>query len=140
MEQSNWSVWYGTEVEGRLRGVPTLFVRDLPEGMKDVPRNWSHVWLCREYIERHGFDLAETLSAVDIMVSIELTLEMLPSVPDAVRERCHLVVALPAPGVGLLKATDTVRLDAAPYDIYTATVGALQHTVPGDYGDDNRIV
>ena len=140
MEQSNWLVWYGTEVEGRLHGVPTLFVRNLPDGMRDVLRNWSHVWLCREYVEQHGYDLAENLSAAGVLVSIELTLEMLAAVPDSVRARCHMVVALAAPNVGLLKATDTVRLDAAPYDIYTATVGTLQHTVPTDYNNDTRIV
>lgn len=141
MEQSTWSLWVGPEVEGRLVGMRTLFVRELPDDLREIVHGHDHIWLCKEYIERHGYALAEELIEGGVTVSIELTLPMLTDVPARVQQMAHLVLALPAPDIArTLKPTDTVRLDAAPFDIYTMTFGQTQHTPPGHYQQDRRIV
>lgn len=143
MEQLDWNVWTGVEVEGRLVGMPTLFIRDIPPGVDIAPAlaAYRHVWLCEEYVRKHGYALAEELSKAGVLVSIELREDMLNDVPFYVQRTCHLVLAvLVSPETAtVLKPTDTVRLDADVADVYTMTFGQVQHTTPDDYRYDQRI-
>lgn len=141
MKQDRWAVWEGVEIEGRLSGMRTLFIRDLPDDLQELPDSYEHVWLCKEYVERYRWTLAQHLSDLGIVVSIELTPDLLEQIPASVAARCHLVLALPAPVLlhGKLKATDTVRLDAEPYNVYTATFHQFQHTPAQAYHADTLI-
>lgn len=143
MEQLGWNTWVGVEVEGRLRGVPTLFIRHLAENVDvdEIAAQYGHVWLCKEYIAQQGYALAFDLSQAGVLVSIEVTPDLLPNLPAAVLALCHIVLAVPVSGAAMaaLKPTDTVRLDAAPADCWAITAGQLLRTAPRDYKGDRRI-
>ena len=157
MEQSNWSVWYETESEGRLSGTQVFHVRPaLPNDVDgDDDDYWVkgegtnaeysqlasmlagklHVRLCVEFVREHLYALEELLSdlmASGTLVSMDVTNDLLPQLPNVAMEHCHLILTLPsAPYMMMLKATDTVRVAGDPY-VNTWTFGARQYRMLPD--------
>jgi len=129
-----WDAWTGPEVEGRLLGVQTLFLR--------AP--FPH-WLERpegHYFFLSGFCYKDVQSALDVgkAVTIEVDLWELEQLPPPILSKAHILLRLPAsPALSLLKPSDTVRLDAALYNVYAASWRCFVHSTPTDYEEDQGV-
>jgi hypothetical protein len=116
------AVWTGIECEGRLEGIPTLFVRDeacLTDEQWDAR---PHVYFnppttpTRERI-RVQYLLAEEGLERGKLVSVVVPLDALAGLPNRLLREAHLVIDLPpASSLHLVKPTDELRfgLDTSP--------------------------
>jgi hypothetical protein len=132
LDQSEWGVWCGIEVEGRLTGVQTLFLHSLnsPNELAQVAK-WceetAHLYVCKEWLEQYGFVFVIEMHRANpqVLITLEIDVADVGSLPPEL-SATHCVVRLRYTSLDWLQAlkpTDSVRLTG---DFTTATVQA-QH-------------
>jgi len=130
--------WYGAEVEGRLQGLPTLFIRNC-RVVENLPEDWNycHIYLTQEFV---SLATEAQWDAVRRNSKHFLTIEVLPSntsnVPLDLFNSSHILLRLSVAEVARLKDTDTIVIDKAPYDCYSVTKCNMSRTKPQDYAGD----
>lgn len=130
--------WTGDEVEGRLKGVPTLFLSKLCVPALDVVH--PHVFLCPTIIQDCDPVEVEKYAVSLLSKSIQVTLAVkpkdLPRVTPYLRVSAHIMVDIDLHGATWLKPTDSVKVETDFYTTLTATVGDMIPTTPKDYAND----
>jgi len=92
--------WHGIECEGRLVGVPTLFVRNEATVPAAALAPFAHIYLnppdpVSPAALAAQWALAETLLAQAKLVTVVVALADLDAVPDVVLRYGHLVIDVP---------------------------------------------
>ena len=134
------TLFVGIEAEGRLRGVPTLYVSDVepiePDDVRSV--NARHVWFNPEHIAACGYDSARTFLSAGWIVTLNLTPDQFEYAPKGVLSGCHIVLAIPVPGVPIhrLGPDDEIRLDIGHLHSFTIRAGTLVEARREDYDAD----
>lgn len=143
---AKWLAWKGVEVEGRLRGAPTLFLhrisaRQVGPLLANNPR-CCHIWCCKEFVTYNGIEEVEALLPYGL-VSIEVDEQVAKMLTPILRTNAHLVAAIAAPkwlrDLGL-KDSDEIRLDYNLFGATSAPVSAFYSPAPAEYSDDDPLV
>lgn len=145
MEQSLQMIkrnfWFGPEVEGRLSGIMTVFVRfSFPE--EKIIEQFPHVYLTIEFCRDNGrespiWDLVRTiLFGKKKMVTAEIGDDCLENIPADIFNACHVLLRTKCPSISRLKPLDTVTIDIRPYNVFCVTKSAMQHVTPEKYSSD----
>jgi hypothetical protein len=135
------SCWVGREVEGRLKGLLTLFVLSVKDLATATSVNsYPHVYLCPTSaqndeaieIERAVASLVDAKVAVTVAVKPKDAHKLTPYV----RVNAHIMVDIDAHGLTWLKPTDTLKVEVAPYTTYACSVEQTVESKPEDYAND----
>ncbi len=131
------SYWFGREVEGRLTGVMTCFVREEIPKDEDMVEECLHIYFTVEYM-RACTDYEDIAAFIEggLLVTCEVDETIVQELCDFVRVRAHLIYRVKTPSLALLKNTDSVALDVAPYDVKITTLHHFQEVKPQDYTHD----
>lgn len=138
---AHWTAWEGTETEGRLSGLPTLFLGVVGEGADVVvaeAARYEHVYVNPIAVETGGWPLVRRIADLVPITTLALTPALYERAPDDLFARCHVVLVLDLPR--RMKPTDEVRLDLGPYHVMTAPAWAFLETVPAQYDADRGVV
>jgi hypothetical protein len=120
-ERERWKVWIGVEVEGRhFAGVLTAFVgaEARPEEVAAALRNRPHVehlYINPAFVVRWGMQQVAALVGVAKHTTLALTPELLELAPASLLVNVHVMLVIDCPAARRLHASDTVRIDLAPY-------------------------
>jgi len=126
--------WYGPELEGRLVGVPTVFIRSMLPPDVAAYAHWYFPW---EATRDQRWDwMRQGLARPGGLITVEVYPEQWPSVPADIRRQAHMQLRLPCAVAAQLKSTDTVCLELAPYTTWCVTPAQCLATGPADYGID----
>lgn len=148
-EKRPWAVWGGYEVEGRLKGIGTLFFYCEPEPEPDDPQfdpvklfaQFDHFFFCSNWIETEGIDLADLANGYG-SVTLELKPSQVGIIPVRLLETCHLLIGIEVgdfrgsgkvPWYEVLKPSDSVRLRFAPFTTATNHWAGFLRANPQDY-------
>lgn len=135
-DNKNWATWKGIEKEGRLIGSPSLFIRDMPISLGAVSQV-RHLYFHESFLATHGYDLPRKFASTHL-ITLETSAASLRSIPDDLREICHLMYKVDAGDLELLKSDDTIRLDS-PDSVATVTKRILRYTYQKEYKDDRPV-
>jgi len=131
--------WYGLEVEGRLLGVQTVFVRSkIPEDFNKYP----HIYFTIEYthtcVDNDDWqDIENILDNSRQICSIEVNEHTVDKIPMYIFNHSHLIYRINTDEkIAKLKASDTVSLDDAPYRVFQTTKHQLLSVTPDSYKYD----
>jgi hypothetical protein len=148
-------LWFGTEVEGRLRGVPTMYVGALnyalrPSDVTDT--GLTHIWFNPEYLGIQGFGSPKDFLDDGWLVTVNLTPAQfdLPSgrlfaKENASHPRLHIVLAIRLPDPDrakqlFLSDDDEVRLDLGSGHVLCARLRDFVPSNPSEYSNDTPYV
>lgn len=113
--------WEGIEVEGRLSGLLTLFLRGVPESFQALS-SYPHVFVDHEtdFADPRWREFAEYLTTgYKGMVTLSIQAAQLAQAPEtfghALLNRSHIMLVIDIAAVPVLKPTDTVKVHTAPY-------------------------
>jgi len=120
--------WKGREVEGRYSDLMTFFVRELDFTNKnsyglDIKNlnEYPHYYFTIEFMkkslkEEHYLEtLRWILDNSNSAVTIEANEETLTAIKPDLFNRCHIIYRISDPYLEMLKATDTLSIDAGWY-------------------------
>ena len=129
--------WFGPEVEGRLSGIETMFVRNtVPVVTKLIP----HVYFTVEFVRANkpeNWDAMRTMRFEEgKIVSIEVDDGCFENVPADLFNACHIIYRVKGKFMDRLKKLDTVTVDVRPYNIFWASKDHMTHVPPDAYGVD----
>ena len=140
--------WRGREVEGRYTDMMTLFVRELGDGINvDDLSEYPHYYFTIEYIasmlesrdSKQLEAIREILDATNAVVTVEANKATLKNIPTDLVNRCHIIYRIQDDALQLLKATDTVSVDAGWYRCHMIAKMHMQETTPDSYKFDEEI-
>lgn len=135
---AHWRIWSGPEVEGQIDlGKKTLFVRDgfnLTDH-EELLLQYQRVWFCKEFVTEKNYGRIRYVIDSGRNVCIEVTTEMLETVPEDILESAQLYLKIPV----RLKDGDHVCVG---YDFVEEAfmMGDGQRTEPSLYNNDVRIL
>jgi hypothetical protein len=138
-----WAIWVGDEVEGRYKGISTLFfyckppadqLAEFQESILELMKSRGHFFFCSHWIDFEGFGLI-VKALTHGAVTLEVRPDQLHTLTPRLIEMCHLLIALPSIQNfrGYLKPTDSIRIQFFPYHTATATYHAFLVAYPHDY-------
>ena len=135
------SKWVGREVEGRLKGLLTLFVLSVKDIAYDVGSlKFPHVYLCPTVAQNDPPIEIEHLVADLVKTGVIVTVAVRPKDADKltpyVRVNAHIMLDIEAHGITWLKPTDTVKIEIAHYATYSSSVEQMIQSRPEDYAND----
>ena len=126
--------WKGREVEGRYSDLMTFFVRELDFSNKnsyglDIKNlnEYPHYYFTIEFMkkslkEEHYLEtLRWILDNSNSAVTIEANEETLTAIKPDLFNRCHIIYRISDPYLEMLKATDTLSIDAGWYRVHQLT-------------------
>ena len=139
----NKNFWFGTEAEGRLKGLPTLFIRG-DQSIKDIRKaikrcNPKHLYFGagnQSYIK--NFYILEYFSK-EYLVSFET--ENISNIPISILQnpKIHIIYTIKCfSHLYHLKSTDTLKLDMEE-DIYTIAFENMFKTKINELKKDRSI-
>ncbi len=158
------SCWIGTEQEGRLKGIRTLFAVQIPiSSLNTYARveQCFHVYLTRTWIKRWLFSSDEKslqeaafrefqeilygMREEGYLFTLELEDGQLQSIPPDIRIRCHIILKIQLKDYLTLKETDTISLGpladlGLTYNCRTATLENFSKHSPPDYAGDHLVI
>lgn len=137
-DRDSWAQFEGIDVEGRLKGIRTLFIAygAIPEDAETYP----HIWFQPQWLQSHGYEDIYPLTQHSL-VTLEVSQKMIYAIPDDLMSVCHIVLAIPMPmDVNRLKPSDTVRFDLAPMRVACTPYNTFMHSYPHEYKDDKPLV
>ena len=139
--------WVGQEIEGRLKGLPTLFIkgdqtiRSISNALRQC--NNRNIIISQLYFGAgnqsniNNFDIIQYFLSIGYFITIEILLDQLSNVPDNIIERCHIMVTIKSDLIDGLKLTDSIKFETKNY-IYCTTKEQL---ITNDYlGYQNDII
>ena len=137
-DRDKWVAWEGPEVEGRLCGVPSLFVTDLANiHVEDIPH--IHVFICNvainpEYDWETWVDRALSLGK---LITIECDINKVSLIPNHIFDKVVVMACLndvSAKNILRLRSQDMVRLGR--YECLVFNIGCGQKPEFSSYKDD----
>lgn len=137
-DRDRWIAWEGPEVEGRLCGIPSLFVTDLASiPVESIPH--MHIFICNiaispEYDWETWIDRALSLGK---LITIECEIDKVSLIPDHIFDKVIVMACLnsiSAKNVLRLKPQDMVRLGR--YKCLVFNVNCGQKPKFNNYKDD----
>lgn len=141
--------WRGREVEGRYSDIMTFFIRDLIDGKVNVTdvKQYPHYYFTIEYIasmiesrdSKQLESIREILDTTNAVVTVEANKATLKNIPTDLVNRCHIIYRIQDDALQLLKATDTVSIDAGWYRCHMIAKMHMQETTPDSYKFDEEI-
>jgi hypothetical protein len=144
--------WKGREVEGRYSDLMTFFVRELEFNNKnsyglDIKNvnEYPHYYFTIEFMkkslkEQHYLEtLRWILDNSNSAVTIEANEETLTAIKPDLFNRCHIIYRISDPYLEMLKATDTLSIDAGWYRVHQVTKCNMMEISPDNYKFDEEI-
>ena len=144
--------WKGREVEGRYSDLMTFFVRELDFNNKnsyglDIKNlnEYPHYYFTIEFMkkslkEEHYLEtLRWILDNSNSAVTIEANEETLTAIKPDLFNRCHIIYRISDPYLEMLKATDTLSIDAGWYRVHQVTKCNMMEISPDNYKFDEEI-
>jgi len=144
--------WKGREVEGRYSDLMTFFVRELDFSNKnsyglDIKNlnEYPHYYFTIEFMkkslkEEHYLEtLRWILDNSNSAVTIEANEETLTAIKPDLFNRCHVIYRISDPYLEMLKATDTLSIDAGWYRVHQVTKCNMMEISPDNYKFDEEI-
>jgi hypothetical protein len=144
--------WKGREVEGRYSDLMTFFVRELDFNNKnsyglDIKNlnEYPHYYFTIEFMkkslkEEHYLEtLRWILDNSNSAVTIEANEETLTAIKPDLFNRCHIIYRVSDPYLEMLKATDTLSIDAGWYRVHQVTKCNMMEISPDNYKFDEEI-
>lgn len=128
--------FYGKEVEGPLSDIDTCFIRtDTPRDMQKYP----HVYFCISYISSvKNFNEIESCLDRYQIVTLEVTPDLIKTIPATIFNRCRIMLSLDCPELELLKKNDVVKIVTKPFTTYNVVKCTMQTSIPDDYKFDSK--
>lgn len=144
LSQSNF--WVGKEVEGRLKGLQTLFI----VGDQSIDNILEKLYKClkKHIIISHLYFGAGRQSNVTnyntikyfikqgYFITYEVMFNELNRVPSDILSDCHIMACIKQNNVQHLKLTDTIKIETSNL-IYCATIEQFAKTSSNEYQDIN---
>ena len=144
--------WKGREVEGRYSDLMTFFVRELDFNNKnsyglDIKNlnEYPHYYFTIEFMkkslkEEHYLEtLRWILDNSNSAVTMEANEETLTAIKPDLFNRCHVIYRISDPYLEMLKATDTLSIDAGWYRVHQVTKCNMMEISPDNYKFDEEI-
>ena len=144
--------WKGREVEGRYSDLMTFFVRELDFTNKnsyglDIKNinEYPHYYFTIEFMkkslkEEHYLEtLRWILDNSNSAVTIEANEETLTAIKPDLFNRCHIIYRISDPYLEMLKATDTLSIDAGWYRVHQVTKCNMMEISPDNYKFDEEV-
>ena len=144
--------WKGREVEGRYSDLMTFFVRELDFNNKnsyglDIKNlnEYPHYYFTIEFMkkslkEEHYLEtLRWILDNSNSAVTIEANEETLTAIKADLFNRCHIIYRISDPYLEMVKATDTLSIDAGWYRVHQVTKCNMMEISPDNYKFDEEI-
>ena len=144
--------WKGREVEGRYSDLMTFFVRELDFSNKnsyglDIKNlnEYPHYYFTIEFMkkslkEEHYLEtLRWILDNSNSAVTMEANEETLTAIKPDLFNRCHVIYRISDPYLEMLKATDTLSIDAGWYRVHQVTKCNMMEISPDNYKFDEEI-
>jgi hypothetical protein len=144
--------WKGREVEGRYSDLMTFFVRELDFSNKNIYgldiknlNEYPHYYFTIEFMkkslkEEHYLEtLRWILDNSNSAVTIEANEETLTAIKPDLFNRCHIIYRISDPYLEMLKATDTLSIDAGWYRVHQITKCNMMEISPDNYKFDEEI-
>ena len=144
--------WKGREVEGRYSDLMTFFVRELDFTNKnsyglDIKNlnEYPHYYFTIEFMkkslkEEHYLEtLRWILDNSNSAVTMEANEETLTAIKPDLFNRCHIIYRISDPYLEMLKATDTLSIDAGWYRVHQVTKCNMMEISPDNYKFDEEI-
>jgi predicted transcriptional regulator len=127
--------FFGKEVEGPLADVETCFVRTrVPEEYEKYP----HVYFCISYVEKNYWNIVEDCLLHGQIVTLEVTPELLKTIPPTIFNKCKIMLSLECPELELLKKNDILKIVTKPFTTYNVVKCSMQQSIPDDYKFDSK--
>jgi hypothetical protein len=138
--------WTGKEVEGRFKGLQTLFIVG-DQGI-DLILEKLRECLTRRLIVAHlyfgaggqsditDYNTIRYFAGQGYLITYEVMLDKLDQVPEDIRQSCHIIACVPQDKVRLLKITDTIKFETSSL-IYCTTKEQFMKTSRDEYQDTN---
>ena len=145
-------VWSGVEVEGRYKGLKTLFFSgELLEGRRAPANrrlleslgveNFAHLFLCPDVITSTHKDLIASFVGICRSMDKPVTVAVYPRDFDKlhpfVKNHAHIMLDIHAHEAQGLKPSDTIKVETAPYTTLSTTVEQMVATRPEHYDRDD---
>jgi hypothetical protein len=140
--------WRGREVEGRYTDMMTFFVREYGNGIgEDDFTQYPHYYFTIEYVikmintsdPKHINAIRNILDTSNAVVTIEANKDTLKNISTDLINRCHIIYRIQDDALQLLKATDTVSIDAGWYRCHMIAKMHMQETTPDSYKFDEEV-
>ena len=144
--------WKGREVEGRYSDMMTFFVRDLNHNMRSTYglevknlNEYPHYYFTIEFMKKSMKDdkYLETLRWIldesNSVVTIEASNETVDTIKPDLFNRCHIIYRIADPYLEMLKATDTLSIDAGWYRVHQVTKCNMMEISPDNYKFDEEV-
>lgn len=138
------SQWTGVEVEGRLSGLRTLFLRGIPEDNRQLV-DMPHVFIDHEmdFTDPRWPVFRDYLAtSYTGLVTLSVLQDELGEAPGvygyALLNKAHIMVVVELPAIPYLKPTDTIKVTTAPYLCRSFVWDCGQRTEPQHYAQDVR--
>lgn len=144
--------WKGREVEGRYSDLMTFFVRELDftnknsygldiKNVNDYPHYYFTIEFMKKSLkEQHYLEtLRWILDNSNSAVTIEANEETLTAIKPDLFNRCHIIYRISDPYLEMLKATDTLSIDAGWYRVHQVTKCNMMEISPDNYKFDEEI-
>ena len=144
--------WKGREVEGRYSDMMTFFIRDLNHNMRSTYglevknlNEYPHYYFTIEYMKKSMKDdkYLETLRWIldesNSVVTIEASNETVDTIKPDLFNRCHIIYRIADPYLEMLKATDTLSIDAGWYRVHQVTKCNMMEISPDIYKFDEEV-
>lgn len=144
MSQSNF--WVGKEVEGRLKGLQTLFIvgdqtiDTILDKLYKCLKN--HIIVSHLYFGAGGQSKVTNYSTMryfidqEYLITYEVMLNELNRVPEDILSSCHIMACTKQNNARYLKPTDTIKLETSDL-IYCTTKEQFIKTSTDEYQDTN---
>ncbi len=145
--------WIGYEKEGRLKGVKTFFIgtdRSLKhyadwqkKYQKETTLTWHHVFVCPPAVQENVIASLEWFCSYQQqnggLITVAVYPEDLKLLPPSVFINAHVMVDIKLEGAGMLKPSDTIKVEVAPYTTFSTSLEQTVKTTPEDYTHDSYI-
>ena len=144
--------WKGREVEGRYSDMMTFFIRDLNHNMRSTYglevknlNEYPHYYFTIEFMKKSMKDekYLETLRWIldesNSVVTIEASNETVDTIKPDLFNSCHIIYRISDPYLEMLKATDTLSIDAGWYRVHQVTKCNMMEISPDNYKFDEEV-
>lgn len=145
--------WFGYEKEGRLKGVKTFFIGTAcslkhysdwqKKYSKESTLTWHHVFVCPPAITSFVINELEWFCSYQQqkggLITVAVYPEDLKLLPPSVFINAHVMVDIKLEGACMLKETDTIKIEVAPYTTFSTSLEQTVKTTPADYTNDRYI-
>lgn len=151
IKAGNWveddkGAFIGEEVEGRFKGLTTLFVTSNKLQSSDIlkilhthPRV-QHIWFDLHHTNWEAISVIVWGEYFNGVITVEVTLDekKVSDIPMDIFPKVHVVTTILHPEVILMKSTDSINIVSGRGHVFAAIKECLQETKPEEYAKDSK--